>query len=280
MDRRWRIASISAGICLTLLTTGWSNSRTTDSQVKMPPIATSLFYRFARRVSGMKMFMRDHQKGSDVVNLFAWKRLHPWRTLHFAIATTHVLDQVMRFHELPGSQVTVAVTSQVKSERRKRPTDLSRFSAHQSEASRNHQATRSTTAQPAMGLKIAAIAMTMLGRPYVWGGAKLSTGFDCSGLVQYVLRSVGIAAPRTTWQQYTFGKNISSRALQPGDLLFFTTYASGPTHVGIYVGNRRFVNSLNPSTGVVLSSLDEKYFAERFIGARNPWAKSVTPDKP
>lgn len=122
-----------------------------------------------------------------------------------------------------------------------------------------------------VGLKIAAEAMSLLGKPYVWGGASPETGFDCSGFVQYVLGTLGMSAPRTSWQQYSFGENVPTSKLQPGDLLFFTTYAGGPSHVGIYVGNEHFVNALNPSTGVTLSSLSDPYFSERFLGARCPW---------
>ncbi|MCY0869803.1 MAG: NlpC/P60 family protein [Firmicutes bacterium] len=128
-----------------------------------------------------------------------------------------------------------------------------------------------TQVRTSIGAAIAQDALELVGRPYVWGGASPAVGFDCSGLVQYVLSEVGIAAPRTSWQQFQFGVPVSIDQLLPGDLLFFATYASGASHVGIYIGNGEFVNALNSSTGVIVSALSNPYFASRLLGARSPY---------
>lgn len=92
-------------------------------------------------------------------------------------------------------------------------------------------------------------AQQFLGVPYVWGGEDPS-GFDCSGLVQYVFGKLGIKTPRVTYQQFAAGKKINPKNVQPGDLVFFRMEQQGPGHVGIYVGNGKYINA--PQTGDVV----------------------------
>ncbi len=109
-------------------------------------------------------------------------------------------------------------------------------------------------------------AMRFLGVPYVFGGTS-SAGFDCSGYVQHVFAMLGYHIPRTADGQYYAGKRIAGAAMAPGDLVFFQTYASGPSHVGIYLGNDRFVHA-SSSRGVTVSSLHERYWSARYLGAK------------
>lgn len=108
-------------------------------------------------------------------------------------------------------------------------------------------------------------AMRFLGVPYAFGGTSRS-GFDCSGYVQHVFAMLGFQIPRTADAQFYAGKHIRG-AMVPGDLVFFQTYASGPSHVGIYLGNDRFVHA-SSSRGVTVSSLHETYWSERYLGAK------------
>lgn len=87
--------------------------------------------------------------------------------------------------------------------------------------------------------RVISLAMRYLGVPYVWGGASPS-GFDCSGLVQYVYAKVGISLPHSSRMQYDCGKHLTRSQLQPGDLVFFFTPIQ---HVGIYIGNGRMINA-------------------------------------
>ena len=103
----------------------------------------------------------------------------------------------------------------------------------------------STSTSGAHG-SVVGIAERYLGVPYVWGGATPS-GFDCSGLVQYCYRQIGIDVGRTTWDQMGCGTRIAVSALQPGDLVFFR----GGEHVGIYVGDGTYIHA--PHTGAVVS---------------------------
>lgn len=112
-------------------------------------------------------------------------------------------------------------------------------------------------------------AMGLVGIPYRWGGNTPRSGFDCSGLVRYVVKhAAGIELPRTTAEMSSVGEVIPSRDLASGDLVFFNTTGRAHSHVGIYVGKGQFVHA--PSTGgtVRLSNIDLPYWSRRFDGVR------------
>ena len=112
-------------------------------------------------------------------------------------------------------------------------------------------------------------AIAQIGVPYRYGGASPATGFDCSGLVQYAFgRGAGVPLPRTTYDISQAGQQIGRRDLQPGDLVFFDTQRRPYSHVGIYLGNQRFIHA--PSTGgkVEIVSMTNRYWENRFNGAR------------
>jgi len=112
-------------------------------------------------------------------------------------------------------------------------------------------------------------AMSLVGVPYRWGGNTPDAGFDCSGLVRYVVdRAASVNLPRTTADMSSRGESIEPDGIAPGDLIFFNTTGRPHSHVGIYVGKLRFVNA--PSTGgtVRLDYLTNPYWAKRFDGIR------------
>ncbi|QQK01335.1 C40 family peptidase [Burkholderia anthina] len=112
-------------------------------------------------------------------------------------------------------------------------------------------------------------AMSLVGVPYRWGGNTPTSGFDCSGLVRYVIgRAADVNLPRTTADMSSRGVSIDPDQVAPGDLIFFNTTGRPHSHVGIYVGKLRFVNA--PSTGgtVRLDYLTNPYWAKRFDGIR------------
>ena len=112
-------------------------------------------------------------------------------------------------------------------------------------------------------------ALGYVGVPYRYGGASAETGFDCSGLVWRVYReAAGLRLPRDTYGISRRGVAIPSRDLQPGDLVFFNTMRRPYSHVGIYVGNDRFVHA--PSSGgvVQVTRISDQYWRQRFDGAR------------
>ena len=127
--------------------------------------------------------------------------------------------------------------------------------------------TGSTSIGSVTGQQIVDKAKQYLGVPYVWGGTSPS-GFDCSGFVYYVFRSMGINISRTLTTMYAQGTPISKSELQPGDIVLFkNTYKAGVSHVGIYVGDGKFIHS--PSSGKTVSYADlySTYYIEHYYGA-------------
>lgn len=117
------------------------------------------------------------------------------------------------------------------------------------------------------GSKIVATAKKYLGTPYKWGGTTPS-GFDCSGFVYYVLRSNGIKASRTIATLYSQGTPVKKSELQPGDIVFFQgTYKSGLSHVGIYVGDGKFIHSPHSGEVVSYANLYSDYYVNHYYGA-------------
>ncbi|MFE4714609.1 C40 family peptidase [Paenibacillus sp. NPDC056722] len=114
--------------------------------------------------------------------------------------------------------------------------------------------------------KMDTVITKTLGTSYKTGGTS-TAGFDCSGFTTYVYKSIGISLPRTSQSQYNAGTSISRSQMRPGDLVFFNTLGNGVSHVGIFVGNGKFAQS-SSSHGVIISSLSEKYWADRYIGAK------------
>lgn len=114
--------------------------------------------------------------------------------------------------------------------------------------------------------RVVATSMNYIGVPYVFGGTSPS-GFDCSGYVRYVFANAGIYLPRTADAQYEVGTPVSHSELVPGDLVFFSTYEYGPSHVGIYLGDGSFINA-SSSRGVAIDSMKGGYWAACYIGAR------------
>ena len=121
-----------------------------------------------------------------------------------------------------------------------------------------------TTPPPATVLST---ALALMGIPYRNGGSE-PTGFDCSGLVQWVFARHGARLPREVRDQYHAGEEIPRDALQPGDLVFFSTVSRGASHVGIVVNEREFVHAPSSRGVVRLERFAAAYWARRFVGAR------------
>jgi len=124
-----------------------------------------------------------------------------------------------------------------------------------------HHHRRHTSSHGSVGERAVALARAELGVPYVWGGESPS-GFDCSGLVQYVYARLGVALPRVAADQYTAGRHIPRSELRAGDLVFFDHLG----HVGIYMGGGRFIHAPHTGTVVQISSLTG-WYADTYVGA-------------
>ncbi|MEP7206860.1 MAG: C40 family peptidase [Casimicrobiaceae bacterium] len=112
-------------------------------------------------------------------------------------------------------------------------------------------------------------AMRLLGVNYRWGGTSPETGLDCSGLVRYVFQQVtGVNLPHSSKEMSRVGKRITVDELAPGDLVFFNTRRYAFSHVGIYLGNNRFLHAPAAGRDVEIATLDGSYWQKRFNGAR------------
>ena len=120
---------------------------------------------------------------------------------------------------------------------------------------------------PSIAAKVINSAENKLGSTYVYGDTG-KDGYDCSGLVYSIYNNeLGISIPRSSVSQSTFGKQVSKSDLQEGDLVFFNTVGNGVSHVGIYVGDGKFIHASSGQGKVMTSSLDEGYYQERYVNA-------------
>ncbi|MDD5232801.1 MAG: NlpC/P60 family protein [Syntrophales bacterium] len=112
-------------------------------------------------------------------------------------------------------------------------------------------------------------ALSFVGIPYLWGGSSRETGFDCSGLTLTVYRLNGFYLPRSSEEQYGAGEPVEMNRLRHGDLVFFKIAEHGKiSHVGIFIGNGKFIHAPGTGKSIRVESLKKSYFAGKYAGAR------------
>jgi cell wall-associated NlpC family hydrolase len=122
---------------------------------------------------------------------------------------------------------------------------------------------RRKTLKHSLGVRVADYAKRFLGTRYLYGGSSPSDGFDCSGFVRYVYAHFGVSLAHSSYAQFTRGSSIDQRALKPGDLVFFDDLG----HVGIYIGNGRFIHAPHSGTHIGIEILDG-WYRSHLDGAR------------
>lgn len=127
---------------------------------------------------------------------------------------------------------------------------------------------RAANRNPGLENDVVAIAQSKLNTPYVYATAGPNS-FDCSGFSTWVYKQLGVKLPRSSASQSGFGQLVNRNDLVPGDLVFFNTSGSGVSHVGIYIGNDKFIHAASaPYMKVMINSLSEKYYNTRYVCAR------------
>lgn len=115
-----------------------------------------------------------------------------------------------------------------------------------------------------LGERAATIALKAVGVPYRWGGASLTSGFDCSGLVYWAYGRLGIELPHSSYALYGLGRQVARSRMKAGDLIFF----SGLGHVGLYLGRGRMVHAPQSGRLVEVVRLGSSHYGSRIVGAR------------
>lgn len=123
---------------------------------------------------------------------------------------------------------------------------------------------KETSNQAAQPSGLIQTAKQFIGVPYVWGGTSPS-GFDCSGYINYVFKQMNVTIPRTVSDIWNMAQPTNNLSI--GDFVFYETYKKGPSHMGIYLGNRQFIHA-SASRGVQISSIDGEYWKKRYLGSK------------
>jgi peptidoglycan DL-endopeptidase LytE len=173
--------------------------------------------------------------------------------------------------DMKGSEASALSAGYVFSEQGRESEDAKTYDAIISQASSGSEteAVSSSHELSDMGIqeRLILFARKLLDIPYRFGGNSL-LGIDCSAYVQKVYNVIGVSLPRSAREQFTEGDPVDKEELSIGDLVFFKTYASFPSHVGIYLGNSLFIHASSRSKKVTIDSLDTPYYFKRFIGAK------------
>lgn len=134
-------------------------------------------------------------------------------------------------------------------------------------ASSSKTADRASASRRLVNAKAVDYAKKFLGVPYKWG-ASSGKAFDCSGFTTYIMKKFNVNLERTASSQFNSGTKVDKEDLQPGDLVFFTTYKAGPSHVGMYIGDNKFIHASSGVHRVTITDLDTNYYRKRYLGAR------------
>ena len=165
-----------------------------------------------------------------------------------------------------GKRLKVPLSSRYYAKKKKKSIRLAKSISR-------YQSTSLNRGKTAKAINIIKLAKKKLGKRYVWGAAGQKNTFDCSGFTKYVYEKNGIKIPRTSLRQSKFGKPVSIKELRKGDLVFFDTSKKRKgyvNHVGIYIGDNKFIHASSAKKKVVITSLNKAFYRQRFKGARRP----------
>jgi cell wall-associated NlpC family hydrolase len=164
---------------------------------------------------------------------------------------------------VPGSQVTTPIKESTKADSARNEQMAAQFISQLQSQNQISDA----EAEP-MRLRLVEAGFKMIGVRYRRSGGSEKTGFDCSGLVKSLFSQFNIDLPRSSREQYQQGEKVDRDKLEVGDLVFFSSGGSRPTHVGIYVGGDKFIHAAVKAKQVIVSDLNKFWYTMRYLGAR------------
>jgi len=180
----------------------------------------------------------------------------------------------LRGSRIKAGQTLIIPTSEIASSQKDTPRNSGVTASRNEESAARHisqlrdQKLISDEESSSTRLQIVEAGFEMLGIRYRRSGGSEKTGFDCSGLVKNLFSKFNIELPRTSREQYKQGEKIDRDKLEPGDLVFFSSGGSHPTHVGIYIGNDKFLHAARKARKVIVSDLNKIWYTMRYLGAR------------
>ncbi len=177
------------------------------------------------------------------------------------ISNEYLSKEKVKVTNRSGDVERPTITKQTSTENKKTSSKSNNSTSKSSTTSKSDKKTTSSSSSSNKGTQVVSYAKKYLGASYVYGGDGPNS-FDCSGFTQYVYKKFGVSLPHSASAQQSYGKAVSKSNLKQGDLVFFTG------HVGIYVGNNKFIHAANPSKGVVITSLSDSYYKKNYITAR------------
>lgn len=220
---------------------------------------------------------QEHVSAGDIAR---YNQLEAGAADHLVLGQVLALDEATALTLPPPGAMPAAAAAQLRAiETAGNPTaeaDLAMWGAAPADAHASpvrRFANRIMNRASSIAISLTRSAMRFIGVPYVFGGTS-TYGFDCSGYVQHVFAMLGVRLPRTADAQYYAGHSTRGQIVA-GDLVFFQTYLPGPSHVGIYLGNGKFVHA-SSSHGVTVSRLSDSYWAARYLGAKRYVATAHT----
>ena len=194
--------------------------------------------------------MLDQLKAGEEVEIFGFNC--GWYKVRYENQVGYIRSDLVALLEKPANNTGIAASS-------------SNSGSSASSNSSGNSSTNTGSSSSDRGQEIATYAQQFVGYPYVYGGSSPS-GFDCSGFMQYIFAQFGYSINRTATAQLANGTYVEYDDMRPGDIIYFG-YGSTASHVGMYIGNGKFVHAQNSSTGVVITSLSESWYASRYLCA-------------
>jgi len=229
--------------------------------------------RFTNRLQakGLDAFYFRKDNGLYAVRFGDFPSKDKARTVARMLVSDHLIDS---YYIAPPKEIVFAKPPGVDSNKQrpdgiKAPPDVAQqVKTRPTEHTGGHQSQTTSKDDKDMGAIAARTAERFVGIPYRWGGNNVVDGMDCSGFVRAVYNLCGLSIPRTSRDQFKAGESVPKEVLQDGDLVFFGNSELSINHVGIYVGNGKFVHAPRRGEEIRVASIDESYFEKRFVGAR------------